>query len=352
VGEGPKIFEQRTKAEADLREDIAKEGLKIFTKVIVAPSLRLGVQNLIQSFGIGPVHPNTVLLNGPEQLVENQDPLERKQYGKYLTEAIRLGINVVIFGAQEEKWSDLEKLPSRDRRIDVWWRDDDSSRLMLLFAYLMTRHEDWSEARIRVLTPAPAMGAEKSLEKLNQTLQDVRIHAEPEIVAQANLDEVVQQSAETSLVFFPLRVQRNQLVGLFNAPFDQLLSRLPLVALVIAAEDIDLNAEPDAGGPAAIADVLDIAADTAKAAEKAEKEATKAAEKAAERLRVLQDAKAEVTADLRLEKLMKLESIAEESKALAQKAAREANRLRAEADEAARAANAAKNAAKDAEPES
>jgi hypothetical protein len=77
VGADPQIIQQR--AEEELRADIEEQKLNVFARVISAPDLRIGVQTLIQSFGIGPIRANTVLLNGPEQLLEARDPHGHRQ---------------------------------------------------------------------------------------------------------------------------------------------------------------------------------------------------------------------------------------------------------------------------------
>ena len=121
MGQGKKVYQQRAEAEAEFREEIEELGLKAFAKVVVAANFRIGAQTLFQSFGIGPIRANTILLNGPEQLTDEKDPQGRRQYGRYLSEAFRLGSNMVIFNAQEERWSPVEGLYAQDRRIDVWW---------------------------------------------------------------------------------------------------------------------------------------------------------------------------------------------------------------------------------------
>lgn len=329
VGQGKKAYEQRAKAEADFRAEIAELGLKFFVKVVVAPDFRTGAQTLFQSFGIGPIHANTILLNGPEQLLETKDPQGQRQYGRYLSEAFLLGSNIVIFNSQEERWSLVEELPSQDRRIDVWWLGNATSRLMLLFAYLMTRNDEWSEARIRVLAPAEKRGTKRDLENLRLILEDVRINAEPEILVKPSLDTVVEQSTKAAFVFLPLHVHRNRLVSPLGASLEELLSRLPLAAFVIAAEDIDLEAEPEEGKPGEIAAALDAAADAEKIAERSEKKAAKAAEQAEEKLRELQEA---VEMDVPREKLLEMKAASREAEKLAKKAAQEADKARADAD--------------------
>jgi amino acid transporter/soluble cytochrome b562 len=336
VGQGKKVYQQRAEAEAEFREEIEELGLKAFAKVVVAPDFGIGAQTLFQSFGIGPVHANTILVNGPEQLMETKDPQGRRQYGRYLSEAFSLGSNVVIFNAQEEEWSHVEGLPAQDRRIDVWWWDDATSHLMLLFAYLMTRKDDWSEARIRVLAPTASRGAKRNLENLSRTLEDVRISAEPEVIVEPNLDTIAKQSADAVFAFLPLHVRGNRLVSPLGVSFDEILSRIPLGALVIAAEDIDLEAEPEEGRQGEIAAALDAVADADRRAREKEKEATKTAEFAEEKLGEMKKAS---ETDRSKGELTKMKTAFREAEKVAKKAAREAEKARAEADEETKAAD-------------
>ena len=336
-GRGEKILKLRTEAEAELRSDITDQGLQAFSKVVAVPDFHIGAQTLAQSFGIGPIRVNTVLLNGPEQLMEIKKPKGQRKYGRYLNEAIRLGCNVIVLNAEEEQWNAMEGLPSKDRRIDVWWWDDATSRLMLLLAYLMTRTGEWSEAKIRVLAPSRRKGAKRNLERLRQTLGSVRINTEPEIILKTTMDTVVKQSNGAALVLLPLRFRKNQPLGPHGVHLHTLFSRLPIVALVIAAEDINLEAEPEEGKHAEVAAALDVIADAEKQAKKAEKEAMQAAGMVAEKLRELEIA---VESDASKEKRANIEAAVREAKALAKKALRESERARIKAQEASSSAEA------------
>jgi amino acid transporter len=333
-GEGERLREHRAEAEADLQADIAEHDLKAFALVVATPDLFTGTQTLIQSFGIGPIRANTVLLNWIEQLPEDEDPSGERRYGRYLRAATRLGCNVVVLDAKEGEWAALEALPPEERRIDVWWWGNATSRLMLLLAYLMTRTEEWSGSKIRVLAPAGKRSAEKVLEGLRQTLEEVRIHAEAEVVVEVGLDEVVQRSADASLLFLPLHFRGDQPRDPFGGRLEDMLSRLPVVALGLAAEDIHLDVEPEEGKVAEVAAALDAAADAEKAAQAAEKEAAKAAEVAEQKLR---DARAEA-GDVEESARSEIVAAAREAEDVAKRAAREAARARAKAEAAAQAA--------------
>jgi hypothetical protein len=69
---------------------------------------------------------------------------------------------------------------------------------------------------------------------------------------------------------------------------EDLLSRLPLATLVLAAEDIDLEAEPEEGKAGELAAALDALTDAENRAKKAQKEAKKAAEKAQDKIEDLE----------------------------------------------------------------
>jgi len=186
---------------------------------------------------------------------------------------------------KEEEWEKLQAVSSGERRIDVWWWDDASSHLMLLLAYLTTRNKEWQTAKIRVLAPSIDHPTEETMKDFRRKLADARIEAEPEMVFNANMSNIIAYSQNASLVFLPFRLKGNQPLDPFDSPIDQILSDLPITALVLAAEDIALEAEPDTGKAGEIATALDARTD----AEKKMRQAQKAAEEAQESVTSLKE---------------------------------------------------------------
>ncbi|UCG11796.1 MAG: amino acid permease [Deltaproteobacteria bacterium] len=336
-GEGVKILRLREEAEEELRADIAEYGLKAFPLAVAAPTLSLGVPTLLQSFGIGPLRVNTVLLNWFEQLPKGILGLGEFRYARNLRTAFRFGCNIVVLDAKEDEWTSLETLSPNERRIDVWWWGDATSRLMLLLAYLMTRSDEWSEARIRVLTPGREMDSEEGVESLRKRLEEVRIEAEPEVLENVSSATVAERSADAALVFLPFRLRRDQLLDPFGYPLEELLSGLPIVALVLAAEDIDLEAEPEEGKAGEIAVALDALADAEKKAREAEKDAAEAAEDSEKKLREIRVA---AESGATQEELSEIEAAALEAKERANKAARRAAKAMAKLEDAGRTVEA------------
>ncbi len=276
VGGGAAMHRRRREAEETLEEDIRQAGVQVFPLAMVAPDLDTGIQALLQSFGIGTLRANIILLNWLEHTTQAGGEQRELIYGSHLRTAFRLGCNVVVLDAEDPEWAALREVPPDARRIDVWWRGDASSRLMLLLAYLMTRTADWEGAHIRFLGICCEGSSAETAEALQRTLDEARIEAEAVLVEHAGPTEVAARSADASLVLLPFRLHGSQPLGPFDGSLDNLLAPLPVTALVLAAEDIDLDAEPEEGEAADAARVLDALSDAERFAELTINDAEKA----------------------------------------------------------------------------
>ncbi len=186
----------------------------------------------------------------------------------------------------------MQTVSSADRSIDVWWRDDPSGRLMLLLAHLMTRNAQWEEARIRLLTATsdPKNRTEAVKEDLRLMLEEIRIDAAPQVITDPDEQSIATNSEDASLVLMPFRMGNGKILGAYNTDIDDLARRGMMVALVLAAEDIDLDAEPEEGKHGEVAAALDALTAVGKKAGQLEKEATKALKKAAEAVGAVKNA--------------------------------------------------------------
>ncbi len=207
---------------------------------------------------------------------------------------------------------------------------------MLLLAYLLTRSPAFEEAKIRLF--ATAEGSEtfaQATARLAAMLDEVRIEAAPEIVADPGPQTVIEQSKGSSVVFQPFRLERGQLRNAFGGGLDEVVLELGATALVRASQEIVLDSEPEGGRHAEIAAAVDIADKTEKLAGEAEAAAEAAAAAAEAARQTLASATAAgagagTTAGLELE--------LERARREAEQARRRAARTRAKADAAARRA--------------
>jgi amino acid transporter len=268
----------REKAVDELAGDILAGDLPAFPMVVVAPDLDQGLQVLVQAYGVGPLKANLVLVNWSGGTQESDNDPRRLRYGSSLRGVFRLGYNVVVLSAREEQWKALAGKPAADRRIDVWWSGDATSRLMLLLAYITTRSPFWEGASIRVIDPGGQSGIAQEPESLGQLLEDYRIQAEPVILKNPDPESLANLCRDSSMLFLPFKLVGNLMQGPFGEDLADLLENLPVTGLVLAGTDVDLSAEPDEGKAAEVAEALDAmqkAEERLRQAEKDEKKARK-----------------------------------------------------------------------------
>ena len=338
-GEGLKMRKLKEEAETQLQRDIQKDAADAFPLVVTAPNLQISIQTVIQAYGIGSLKANTILLNWLGRSPAKVLGLDDREFGRNLRAAHHYGCNIVILDVKADKWAALEESDGQDRCIDVWWWGDVTSRLMLLLAYLMMRNEKWSDAKIRLLAVADGNGYGQSIESLKEMLEEVRIEANPELVKDVDADTLAEYSADSALVFLPFRLRENRVLDPFGNSMENTLFLLPVTAMVLAAEDVELDAEPEEGKAGEMAETLDALEDARKLAQAAEKEAAaaaKAAEKAREKVE-------EITTDsegVDEETKAKAEKTAEAAEKQATKMTRKAAKAAAKAEIAARQAEA------------
>jgi hypothetical protein len=167
-------------------------------------------------------------------------------------------------------------------------------------------------------------------------LDDARIRADLQIVDDLGHDAVLRESTASSVTFLPFRLTEEGPISVHEGTLDEVVRGIGIAALVLARQDIDLDAEPEEGRYAEIARAVDAAAAAEKAARKIEKTAREAEEAAREARERLEAAKADPAGAEQMDKLAgevrKTEDAAERSK-------RRAARARAKAEEAEREAD-------------
>lgn len=256
-GSGLRMRKIQQKAEKKLQRHIQDNQLNAFALVVYSDDIASSVPILLQSYGIGQLNANTLLVNWYGQSGQGIGGLQALKYAHNLKTAFRMGFNLLIFHHEESRWETLVASTRQGRRIDVWWQGDATSRLMLLLAYLTTRHPEWEKSEIRVLTAGTGERLAKAKEELIQILEEVRIDARGCIVTDQSPETVISQSSKSSLVFLPFKIRQLKLTDLQGYSLKRVLPKLPPTALVMAAEDIDLDAEPEEGSTGELAHAMD-----------------------------------------------------------------------------------------------
>ena len=288
-GEGPAAKKARDTAEQELMAAIAGGRHAMFPLAVQAPDLGQAMGALIQSSGIGPLRPNTVVINWPGDSARAIPGIGVYNYVKNLKLMFRQGKNLVVLHADAESWDRLQNTPRENRRIDIWWQNDATGHLMVLLAHLMTRNQPWDKARLRVVAKGDPDRVDAEKDALKAILDEIRIDADVGIVTDTAAQTVVDASADAAFVFLPMKIADNRIIDATGQSFDRCLRRLPVATVVMAAEDIDLDAVPEEGLAAQVAQASD-------ELEAARKKAMVAAKKADEKKEALETLQQELTA--------------------------------------------------------
>ena len=282
---------------------------------------------------------NTVAMNWFERLPTVLTRWKEFRYGRILRTSFRQGCNTIIFSGRHFEIMNTATGQRQPVLIDVWWWNDASSRLIFLLAYLMTRHPRWEQARIRILAANYPAAGETEKEALKAIIAEARIDASFEILPDASIDQLATASEDATLVYAPFRFQGMQLTDPLGGDLKDLIIRLPNVALVMAAEDIDLDSAPEDGEVSEKVAALDALEAARKREKKAQKEATEAAEAASKTQDRLETLQTSPHADRDEETLARLQKEAQESAGKAEQAARKAAKEAAKAEIAAKEAS-------------
>ncbi len=256
-GEGAVMRRERDAAAAELRSEIDALGIDVYSRVVLAADGMEALPVVVQSFGVGGLKANTALFGWPE----SPDDDRRVLYVRSLRDVARLGVNVVTMSSDEQRWGALSARSKRNRRIDVWWSNDDSSRLALLTAYLFTRTSEWSRAKIRVLAAATADSVVQTRSDLKDMLAEARIEAEAVCLIDPDQAAIVNACADAALVLVTMRIRGDDTLDALGGDLDLLLRRLPMTAAVLAGEPVDLLAGPESGHHVTLAEAEEALAD-------------------------------------------------------------------------------------------
>ncbi len=276
-GEGARMLKLRETAIEEMTKELKQYESNAFPMVIAAPSFEAALPIVVQAAGTGPISINTVLANWIEGKSGLASEWASERFGRRLRTAFRLGSNLLILHAEQDAWDALDNVAASERVIDIWWQADKTGQMMVLLAYLMTRSEAWKDATIRVIVPAQLEGAESHLEEAKSILAAARIDAQTEVAVDANSQSIVTHSASASIVFFQFGIREGRIVDPFGNDVSEILPDLPMVVMSMAAQDVDLEAQPDEGAAAQAAALLDRASDARKRAALAQQQAEEAA---------------------------------------------------------------------------
>ena len=223
--------ERKLKLEAGIQDFLSKRGVQALVRVVSADDPFAGSEHLAETYGLGTLVPNTILLG------DTQEPSHRSRYCEMVERFYFSRKNVLILRDNEER------LFGRRKVIDIWWGGlQGNGALMLILAYLLQSSLHWQDARVRLKMVVPneeaAVGARTNLALMAER---TRTGAKPYVYASDGkpfFDLLQESSRDADLVFMGMARPDE---GGFEEYYASLRARtegLPSTMFVLAAEEI------------------------------------------------------------------------------------------------------------------
>ena len=98
--------------ESTVREYLDNNGVQALVRIITAPNMYEGGIQLLETYGIGPLTPNTFLLGA-----SSNNRKRRDSYCELITQIYQAGRNTIILRDDRDR----DRGFGLRRQIDLWW---------------------------------------------------------------------------------------------------------------------------------------------------------------------------------------------------------------------------------------
>ncbi|MBE9031004.1 amino acid permease [filamentous cyanobacterium LEGE 11480] len=226
--EGSRDAEQKSNLERLIRDYLIKQNVQALVRIVTAADPFEGTLQLVSTYGLGPIVPNTIVLGA------SQDEKRQQQYCDMVTQLHQAKKNVVILRDHPQYGF------AHRHQIDVWWGGMEANGgLMLLMAYLLGSNVAWRNATIclKFVVPDPnaAQAAEANIQAL---VSELRIGAIYQVIIAdgRSFDEILHDSSrDADVVFLGMATPEQVDFAQYYPDFYQRTSGLPSVVYVMAA---------------------------------------------------------------------------------------------------------------------
>jgi amino acid transporter len=231
LGSGSVTLERRKSLETGIHDFLLKRGIQALVRVVSAPDPFSGSEQLVETYGLGNLVPNTVLLG------DTKEEGHQAPYCRMVERFYRARRNVLIVRDNEDRGFGDRKV------IDLWWGGlQGNGALMLILAYLLQSGLQWRGARVRLKLVVPNRDAvERAQTNLSAMAARTRTGAETYVLPAEGrpfYDLLQESSRDADLVF--MGIARPD-TGSFESYYAKLRERtegLPSTVFVLAAEEI------------------------------------------------------------------------------------------------------------------
>jgi amino acid transporter len=228
------LREDRGKALTQLQEFCRTQAPGVFPEAIVVDDFDRDLNVILQSYAMGPLRPNVVLLGWP------QNRARLPHYLHHLQTVCDLGHSLVIYMHRTQRESQ-----AGNGTVDIWWRGFGNGSLMVILGHMLLLNPEWRLARLRILRLVGSREEAAAAEaEITEMLHQARVEAEVAIaVSQASFASVLREhSRDARMILLGFRQFSESFGGPFLDQTEALLDGMPPTLLVHSSGEADLLA--------------------------------------------------------------------------------------------------------------
>lgn len=234
IPEGTVNDQQINKMRKNIKDYLKKQNVEGLVKVIAAPNPYEGATRLVESYGLGHLQPNTVIIGATEKEETKMD------YCEMIHRFYTLRRNILIVHKGKEDVTFGEK-----KRIDVWWGGlKGNGGLMMILAYLMSHSIDWRQSEVHLkMVVDDEKAIDSTRENIEGIIEEIRIHAVIDIIAANHrpFDEILRSSSKNAdLIFMGMATPNEQFIQYFEK-IQERVEELPTTVLALAAQNVSFG---------------------------------------------------------------------------------------------------------------
>ncbi len=223
--------QRQKEMQQNIREYLIHRGINSLVRVFRTNDPFEGSKQLVDTYGLGEMVPNTVLMGASEN-TQNE-----AKYCDMISHFFRAQRNVVV--VRENK----ERQYGQRQRIDIWWGGlKQNGGLMIILAFLLQKSLRWKNAEINIkMLMRSEKAAEGARENLNQIVKDMRLKVNEKVIYEpkAQFYNILQRSsAGADLVLLGMAAPKDQ--ESFQEYYRNLQAhteKLPTTLFVLAAPE-------------------------------------------------------------------------------------------------------------------
>ncbi len=226
--------DRKKNMEENIREYLENRGIISLVRVISAIDPFLGAERLVETYGLGSLVPNTILLG---------DSTVKDHYSSYcqmVHHFYKSKRNVIIVRENE-----IRNFGNKER-IDIWWGGlRKNGALMIIIAHLLQRSIPWNNVSIRLnMVVQSDLAAQEAQKNISKLLGKVRMKINYHVIVAHNepFEEILKrESTQADLIILGLKTPDSD----FQNYYDQLMNvktkGLGSTLFVLAGQEINFE---------------------------------------------------------------------------------------------------------------